>query len=199
MNSCARVRGGMRRRGLTLLELLIALSIASLVMLMAGGALRTTARLVGDSRVDEQRGARDSRVRTLLSAQIGWIRVSNEGQPSRFAGAPDALELETLVSSRRPERREPVAARYRVVWEEDEASLVYDERSEDLTQREEKGRVLLTGLTEARFDYLYYEPGAGASWRAEWSMGTLPRAVRLTLTQGKGEPITWVIPVVATF
>ncbi len=199
VTGATRARARTRRRGLTLLELLIALALASLVMLLAGGSLRTTVRLVGDAHVDGQRGSRDARVLTLLTAQIGWIRVSNEGQAARFVGRPDALEMETLVSARRPDRREPVAARYRIEWEKDEARLVYEENAGPKGPGSDQGRTLLTGLSEARFEYLFYEAGVGASWREEWAAVTLPRAVRLTMTKGKGEPITWLIPVVATF
>lgn len=199
VNGCGRGRSRARRRGLTLLELLIALAIASLVMLLAGGALRTTSRLVGDARVDEQRGSRESRVLTLLTAQIGWIRISDEGEAARFVGGASELEMETLVSIRRPERREPVAVRYRVEREKDIASIVYEEEPGSQGGVPEEGRVLLTGLTDVTFEYLFYEPGTGASWRAEWNIGSLPRAVRWTLTHEKGEPVRWVIPVVATF
>ncbi len=187
------------RRALTLLELLIALAIASLVMLLAGGALRTTSRLVGDARFDEQRGTRESRVLTLLSAQIGWIRISDEGEAGRFIGTSSELELETLVSIRRPERREPVAARYRVERKDEVASIVYEEQPGRHGGAPEKGRVLLTGLKDVSFEYLYYEPGSGAAWREGWTTSALPRAIRWTITKEKGEPVRWVIPVVATF
>lgn len=186
------------RRGLTLLELLIALTIASLVMLMAGGALRTTSRLVGDARVDEQRGSRDARVQTLLTAQVGWIRTDEEGKAARFFGTSEVMEMETLVSLRTPQRREPVAVRYRVERKDDVASIVYEENPGRQSAPEE-GRVLLTGLKDVRFEYLMYEPGSGATWRAEWVIGALPRAVRWTISPEQGEPTQWVIPVVATF
>lgn len=214
-------------RGFTLLELLVALMLASLVMLMAAGAVRATLRGVGDTTVDRQRGAREDRTITLLTTQLAWMAVGPEGAPALFRGRANSLDVQTLCTLGAPHRRHPSTARWRIIQRADAQGvfdLFYEEasirKSEDRPPEEiaqnpgrapaetlagdldpKRARLILRGLREASFAYLL-TTGAGGSdaqWGPEWSGPSLPRAMRVTITTSEGERKSWVLPVAVTF
>lgn len=98
---------------MTLLELLVAMALSSLIMLMVGSTIATSVRASGSNAVDRQQGRREDRGRALLSAQMSWIELSPDSrEPRMFAGQSAALEFGTLISARRPHERSAVRARY---------------------------------------------------------------------------------------
>lgn len=101
------------RRAVTLLELLVALALSSMIMLMVATTIATSVRAAGSTVIDEQQGRREDRGRTLLGAQLSWIELHAESrEPRAFLGQTAFLEFASLVSARTPHRRDPVRVRY---------------------------------------------------------------------------------------
>ncbi len=220
--------GPSTRPGFTLLELLVALMLGSMVMAMAAGAVRATVRGVGDVTVDRQRGAREERVRTLIASQMAWLSLNLAREPVRFVAKKDMLDAETMCTLAAPHRREHATARWRFVERSDAAgvfdlyyteasSRVAAERPPDETPEEaaraaaeslagdldpRHARAVLRAVRDPSFAYLRTAgaaAGAESVWVDEWTDPGLPRAMRIAFTTEKGERTSWVIPVAVTF
>lgn len=183
--------------GFTLVEVVVALGIMSLVMLALGAAMRTMAQ--SEVRVDERlRRADEMRVATgFLGSVLG--RVSSRrapgtppagASPFQFAGEPDAL---TWVGVMPP--RHGAGGRYffRLAAEGAGAERALVVRFAPWTPgggfpdwAQADSRVLVPALTAARFDYA--EPEGGGSWTPQWrDIERLPTRVRLQLQAATGD------------
>lgn len=101
------------RRGLTLLELLVAMGLSSMIMLMVATTVATSVRAAAGAASDQQVGRREDRGRALLSAQLSWIELlPDTREPRAFQGQSTFTEFATLVPVQTPHRRSPVRARY---------------------------------------------------------------------------------------
>lgn len=103
------------RPAFTLLELMVAMALSSLVMLMVATTIATSVRASGAAAVDVQQEKREDRGRALLSAQLSWIELLEGREPRLFIGRSTLLEFGTDVSARRPHERSAVRARYAVL------------------------------------------------------------------------------------
>jgi general secretion pathway protein J len=180
-----------RARGFTLLELLLALGIVSLLLVIVSGGLRVglTAWQRG-----EERTAKLDRARSLVvlieHALAGAFpyRVTTETQQEPrilFDGRPDRLTFATLSP---PLPMGPTTAFSAVSLSADDGGLA-------LRQQVLPNRIVLDRLdpmlvdpqtTAVRFRYLGLEP---ESWQEAWDITkeeTLPRAVEVTLVTGAG-------------
>lgn len=221
-------RAGGGRRAFTLLELLVALALGSMVMLLAASSLRAAVRGVGETRADMDRTTRLDRVRAFFAAQLSWVELTPEGEPALFVGFKDGVEVRALMPLDRPHLREAVAARWRVAPQpcapEGVVALFYGEgdvraggpgRSAwDALEGAgrsaigapargdidaERARRLLEGMTSIVFSYLTNEAGVGLRWADEWKGPGLPRAMRVTITEANGGTTQWTLPVAVTF
>lgn len=208
-------------RGFTLVELMAALLLGSVVMLMVVGTVRTTVVLAGGSRVDEQRGRRSERARALLERQLAWISLDQSREARHFRAGPGWLELETQVSVDRPEHGDRVRARYDVVEDELGGSVrlvlremgIVERSFDDLGREDRKAaeaslermlseaaaRPVMEDLAHLTIEVLTYVENGERSWSQEWTLRTLPRAVRVTWTTKEGEAGRWVVPVEAMY
>lgn len=168
----------LRQRGLTLLELLLALSIFSLVSVMAYGGLKTVLdiRAGGDQLSDQlaeiemafMRFERDfiQLVRRPVRGEYGdllspWIGLNHDETTLEFTwgGRPNPLQ--------RP-RASLVRVRYR--WEEEQwirATWSVLDRSQDSQPYEE---VMLTGVEQLQWRFL----GEDGEWYDEWVIPVAP-------------------------
>ncbi len=112
------------RPAFTLLELMVAMALSSLVMLMVATTIATAVRASGAAAVDVQQDRREDRGRALLDAQMSWIELLPDSrEPRVFTGTPTFVEFGTVVSARRPHERVPVRARYAVLPAEADGGL----------------------------------------------------------------------------
>jgi prepilin-type N-terminal cleavage/methylation domain-containing protein len=156
-----------RRRGFTLIEVMIALTLSALVVLLAhrifSGVLEGAERL-GAARIDLDR---ESNARRSLTEMFGSLDIGTE-RAGGFAGHADRVEFTTWqrVPGGWLERR-------RVVLGVDDGILV---------ARSDGAIPLQDSVSGVEFDYLL-EPGANAAWVREWiSPISAPVAVRLRVT-----------------
>lgn len=107
---------GRRRvaRGLTLLELMVAMALATMVALLIASAVRLVVVRFADDTGIRQEAGRDERVRTLLGAQLAWLELEPDRSARRFLGAGDGLEFRTMMSAAAPHERASTVARYQV-------------------------------------------------------------------------------------
>lgn len=104
------------RPAFTLLELMVAMALSSLVMLMVATTIATAVRASGAAAVDVQQDKREDRGRALLNAQLSWIELlPGSREPRAFTGTASFVEFGTVVSARRPHERASVRARYAVL------------------------------------------------------------------------------------
>lgn len=100
-------------RGLTLLELLVAMGLSSMIMLMVATTVATSVRAAGAAASDQQVGRREDRGRALLSAQLAWIDLlPDTREPRSFQGQSTFTEFATLVPVGAPHERSTVRVRY---------------------------------------------------------------------------------------
>ena len=180
-----------RARGFTLLELMLALSIAAAVLIILFGGLHVG--LAAWRRGDE-RAARLDHARSVvllleraLAGAFPYRPALDEAQEAQilFAGQPDRLTFVTLTP---PLPAAGPAAFTAVSLAGDAVGLTL--RQQPMPNRLDLDRlepVLVDPETIAvRFRYLGQEPEA---WQAQWDMTqeeTLPRAVEITLASRQG-------------
>lgn len=101
-------------RALTLMELMIAMAIATMVALLIASAIRlVVVRFADDTGIRREAG-REERVRTLMHSQLAWLELEPDRTPRRFIGAPDGIEFRTLLRADAPHERVSTVARYAV-------------------------------------------------------------------------------------
>jgi prepilin-type N-terminal cleavage/methylation domain-containing protein len=200
----------MNQRGVTLIELLVAITLLGLVSLSLLFALRIgssawqrgSARLAVDRRVVA--------VHDLLTTQLGEVRPARVGWGPRekrvafayFDGAPDRLRFITSYSLERQGRGGLWLAEYALrdgelryrelpfVDDEDAVPTILECHFEDarlvvsFAPPARESRVLLSGLGDGAFEYLIEPPQREAYWGRAWPVDGqwLPRSVALRFT-----------------
>jgi general secretion pathway protein J len=180
------------RRGFTLMELLVALTILALLTALGASlfhlsarAFQRTSRLAADT-------ANTESIQSLLRALLSRARPAPAGDHTgAFDGSPDAL----LFSAAPPEALEdsgPTAFRIAVATASpEEKSLAiqwYDRGRNDWTTS-----ILLPAIAAARFDYFGAEAdGAAPAWHAQWTAhASLPQLIRIQITFASSDPRSW--------
>lgn len=103
-----------RRRGLTLLELMVSMAIATMVALLIATAIRlVVVRFADDTGIRNEAG-RNERIRLLIGSQLAWLELTPERTPRRFIGAPDGIEFRSLMPLDAPHQRSATVVRYAV-------------------------------------------------------------------------------------
>ena len=157
--------------GFTLVEVLVALTLAGLVVLLAHGlfaAATGAARTVQEARaaLDREANARRWLQAAALSLDVG--QQSGDG----FEGRPDRLRFSTWLES-----ADGWFTRRRVALAQDGGSFVAVLDQADTI-------ALATDVDGVAFDYLL-EPGADTKWVREWiSPVSAPLAIRLRVGRG---------------
>ena len=190
----------MRGRGFTLVEVLLAISIAAAVLVVAFGGLRVglAAWQKGEARSARLAHARGVGVllERALDGAFPYRFTPDQAQEPRilFDGLADRLTFATLAP--------PFPAPAPIAF----AAVSVSTEGQGLTLRQQvlPNRLALEQLAPAlvdpatravRFRYLGEEPGA---WQDEWDMrqeDTLPRAVEITLVTGTAAPQVLSVPI----
>ncbi len=155
----------MRRRGFTLIEVMVALVVASLLTMIAHrvfGATLDAGRTLTAARQSLDRGENAHR---FLAATFLSLEVGAAGQ--RFEGRADAVRFAAWMET--PDG-----------WFEPIAVTIEVERNRLLAHVGMRPPIVLAdSVVDVRFDYLL-EPGADKAWITEWvSPLSAPIAVRL--------------------
>jgi general secretion pathway protein J len=186
-----------RAGGFTLVELLVVISLLSLVMLALGAAMRTMAQ--SELRIDQRLARADEmRVATgFLATAMG--RISNRksltpppagASPFLFSGAPEAATWVGVMPA-----RYGAGGRYffRLARETNgaEAALVirfapWAAGAGFPDWNTAESRVLVTQATRLALEYA--EPEGGGSWLPQWSnIERLPTRVRVSVRTAAGD------------
>ncbi|RZB38044.1 MAG: general secretion pathway protein J [Desulfobacteraceae bacterium Eth-SRB2] len=203
-----------QNNGFTLLELLMSLSILSIIVVIIFGALRIGVRAweKGEKQVDAHQ--RQRIVLDLMKQQLSSIRlkkIKNEGQASFFLkGDSKSLEFVSGVSMIPRNTFETVYVKYQVKNEERNAerlfffekNLVLIERDHDLAELDDQAfHELIPEVQSVAFEYLKVLGQAGNhEWQPRWEPDTdvgVPLAVKIVLKENvKTAPITVMVRLV---
>ncbi len=161
-------RGG--RGGFTLLEILVALTIAGTAVLLAHQVFATAARGAESLRSARRELDTASNGRRWLASAIGSIEVGRDGDVP-FDGGPHAATFSTYLLSERG-------------WFE-RGVVTLEVSDSGLHARASRRTVILaTGVSALDMDYLL-EPGLDSKWVSRWaSPVSAPLALRLRLAFG---------------
>lgn len=191
----------MKQRGFTLVEVLIAMTLVSMILVMAYSGLSAGTRAVsrGEEIVDRMNHLRI--VQTFLRRQISnmmplQIRSDEviEGQEYIYFEADDrslrfAGPMPGYLSNGGPHEQRIFVDGGDLLFEH--RVLVADADWVDPEPRDPI--VLLEGLASARFEYLIQsEDGEDFEWRSDWEEPTLlPLMVRLDIELDRELRVTW--------
>ena len=178
-------------RGFTLIEVVLALSIAAAVLVIVFGGLRVGLAAWGKgeartARLDHARGVLVLLERTLDGA-FPYRFVPAERREPRilFDGRPDRVTFATLAPPF--PGAVPIAFTAVSLSSEETGLALRQQALPNSLALDRLPPVLVDGETAAvRFRYLGEEPGA---WQEEWDMSreeTIPRAVEITLVDRAG-------------
>ncbi len=188
-----------RSRGVTLVEMLIALALLGMMATMALGGLRLGVRTwdtVGRRAEAESRGQIiRSFLRRTISQAVVAASVNADGKPQMaFVGNEESLSLVVPLASHLglggpqsirlsvEEADEPGKGRLLVL-----TRTPFYPRNIATGSLEVERHVLLEGLARARFAYLRVAEGGAREWVGVWDEPTLPLLLRLTIErQGNG-------------
>jgi len=167
----------MTRRGFTLLELLLALSLSGVAMLL--GALLWRQSLSAGAALAVHRAAldRDEGARRWLQSALGSLEIGAPGD-AKFMGAPGRVSFSTWLATPGgwTERRD--------------VALALDQHTLSATMPDAPPLTLVDSLRDVGFDYLL-EPGLTSRWAIAWeSPVSAPLAVRIRLTRLDGHADT---------
>ncbi len=175
------------KKGFTLLELLIAMTLLTLIVTITMGAMRLASRSVeaGEGRMEIQERFR--MVSAIMDAQIqSQLPLTYEEEGVRinyFRGDKQTLRLAT-AHSLWGGRRGHVIVDYRVETGAGGQSLMASEQTPGIEGSRETP--LFTAVSEISFEYYHKDPAEEVGkWSGEWSdETTIPEAVRLYVRYG---------------
>jgi len=182
-----------RRRGFTLVELLIALAILALVAVLGYRAVSSLtegeARLVAESERWRGLDALFARLESdMRGAQPREVRAGSAVEPAWFAGTDDAGNAEFRISRAGPEfTTEPASAGQRLGYRlrEGAVEVLYWPHLDEPAGVAPTAYALAGGI--ARFGAAYLDDRGG--WHDHWPLlgeSAVPRAVRVVLTLDDG-------------
>ncbi len=198
-------------RGFTLLELVISLTIVTVIVVIIFGALRIGIRAweKGEKDVDirqRQRIVLDLIKRQLVSTCVSdvWAR---DQQLVSLKGDSKSIEFVSQIPLTPGSQIGMVFVKYAVKREKvgDKARLIFYERNVALPDKKMGARSpeeddfseLMSGMKSMIFEYLKERPGEAASmWQKNWDPEVdkgVPRAVRVTLEENDKKAPIYVI------
>ncbi|NWA00388.1 type II secretion system protein GspJ [Pseudomonas gingeri] len=174
-----------RQAGFTLLELVIALAIFSLLSLGCWRLYDGLVRVQSQVSLHEQALRRLQRAMGVLERDVLQLVVPVD--------TPPLVLRQSVLSLQRGNWRNPLdqprSERQEVSYRFEDGLLWRDSRSPELATIQQQ--VLLTDVR--RLQWRFYDAKAG--WRADWpSTAGRPRALEITLSAGRFEQIRRVIP-----
>ena len=184
-------------RGFTLLELIIAITLLSLIVLIITGALRLGYRSIeaGERRIDAVERYRSSL--TIISAQIQSatpLTLQQNGvKQFYFEGSRDAMKFTTNYSIWSGQKGYVIVA-YRVKTDDRGMQNLYAGESK-VGAANPAETMLLQGFNGIFFEYFHKgKTDETGTWDQQWTDDTdTPHKVRLRLVSGMKE-ITLIIP-----
>lgn len=170
----------MTRRGFTLLELLLALSLSGVAVLL--GALLWRQSLSAGAALAVHRAAldRDQGARRWLQSALGSLEIGAPGD-AKFMGEPGQVSFTAWLATPGgwAERRE--------------VTLALDHHHLSASTQDAPPLSLFDSLSAVGFDYLL-EPGLTSRWATAWeSPISAPLAVRIRLTRLDGRADTLLV------
>ena len=212
MNALNRPLQRPSQRGFTLLELLVVMTLLSVIMIGLVSALRTMAQT--ESRIDARLAHLDEiRVaRSFLQQTLGRVSATTVDAPgatgkkvTSFAATPDSLMWVGIM----PARPDVGGRHYFRLGLEDNAAgrelvLRFAPWTPDLVLPDwskAESRVLLAGIQQMRVQALGLPPQSRSSaepWPKDWQNGwpmadVLPEQVRLSLSDANGDWPDWTL------
>ncbi|MFQ5850845.1 MAG: prepilin-type N-terminal cleavage/methylation domain-containing protein [Candidatus Binatia bacterium] len=194
------VRDPQSRKGFTLIELMVAMTLLALMMAILYGAFYLGHRAAEKTQARFEASQTLRSVKGFLRGYIGSAypyRLSLRDPAVLFAGERERLTFVSALSMGLGGRG---MSKISVSWdgEGSEASLVTLEEEIPVQGAGYRNTMVLwRGVTDLRLEYL--DPrGEQEEWVGEWdgeSRKTLPRAVRMKLRDDRGEEIRWVFPI----
>jgi general secretion pathway protein J len=199
------------RRGFTLLELLIALTIVSLIVVIIFGALRIGIRAWEKGEKDVDIRQRQRIVLDLIKRQLASTCASNvwgrDQQLISLRGDSKFIEFVSQIPMTPGNRFGTVYVKYAVKREKegDKEHLTFYEKNIALPDKkigvgnpaEGDFSELISGMKSMVFEYLKERPGEAASiWQKSWDPAVdkgVPRAVRVTLKENDEKAPIYVI------
>ncbi|MFH1155012.1 MAG: prepilin-type N-terminal cleavage/methylation domain-containing protein [Pseudomonadota bacterium] len=201
------------KKGFTLFELILSLTILAVLLVLIFGALRLGARAWERGERDLSLDQQERIVLDMVRHQVASWHYFDENVPAgdeslKTAGSADRLGFFSLVSLVPGRGYPPVYVIYRVVTEKDDTQSLYlFERStvlatmdEILSQSGDPGSFfpLIQGMEQITMDYWVDDPQSGSTqWQEQWSPvdgGTMLRAVRLSFYDGRSQsPLSMIV------
>jgi general secretion pathway protein J len=198
-------------RGFTLLELVIALTIVTVIVVIIFGALRIGIRAweKGEQDVDirqRQRIVLDLIKRQLASTCVSEVRARDQ-QIAPIKGDSKSIEFVSEMSLTSGSKSGMVFVKYNIKREKEghKEHLIFYERNVAVLDKKmgagspEEGDYseLMSGMKSMVFEYLKVRPDEAAStWQKNWDPEVdkgVPRAVRVTLEEDDAKPPIYVI------
>lgn len=202
-------RPGAGSGGFTLIEVVLALTIFALMGAILYGAYSLAYSAVEKSQVNSTRNQKQRSIADLLGSYVRSTfayRESAEEQTIFFEGDSESF---TFVSAYSQSMGGRGMAKIQVTANEDEngrATLRLDEtvpvrfNSEVAAPGETQSLILQENIKEFRLAYL--DPQAeDESWEDRWDgkeRRILPRAVRFTYRDERGQEVRWIFPIMLT-
>jgi prepilin-type N-terminal cleavage/methylation domain-containing protein len=167
-----------RERGFTLLEVMLALAVSSMVLLLSGELFGTVVDARGRIRTSTALSDREFNQLEWLREAFRSLDVGSNDRGS-FQGGPDQVEFSSFLLTNRG-------------WSESKRIRLLVAGAQRLMAIVGEADTLALGerMVSLNLDYLL-QPGAQARWVQEWrSPSTAPLAVRLRITRrGKDTPV----------
>lgn len=179
--------------GFTLLELVIALSITSLILVFIGSAFFMSYRSEEKASEREELLQRiriiNERLTWLIRGAYPFVKVSSDGNILYFSGKGDSIGFVTTSTLSRSAIEERAGLTYMNIFLDNNSLKVIEKLFFEKDIFEGSGGreyILFDNINSIRFEYLDGEAETGSDrWVSEWlpdEKDYLPSAVRITLT-----------------
>ena len=173
------------KRGFTLLELLLALTFFSVVMIVVSSVFSTG--ILAWKRGEGESGFYQE-LRLTLDRMGIEIRNALPYETTPFEGKKEKVSFAEVHSTRSPVSLEWVQVSYEVKKNAESMSLV--RRVAPLLKGEDREAVLLSGLSDIHFSYPFFEENGKWGWKEEWDPGEtkrIPPFFKMELSRGSDE------------
>lgn len=209
-----------RKRGFTLIETIIAISVGTLLILVASASIRTGLSYMhrGDEQFDK--GLREKMALNFFTQQITSIRAHKPADKGIFfIGKKDLVSFISPLSLNKYYTHGLMICAYTITKDADSTySLLYNEKRllsntyltklKDKLIEEEKGEffeakpiVFFQGYQKIKVEYLGEinpDEQEELPWKELWENEQLPKAIKITLLN-RGEAQEAIAPIMATF